>query len=67
MKNRKQKGYVLAFVMIMSFILTVTVISTSTIIVRYLTHSKNNMADITGETNAIYYNIPREDYNGTCI
>ena len=67
MKNKKQKGYVLAFVMIMCFIMTVTVISTSTIIVRYLTHSKNNMADITGHDNAIYYNIPGEDYNGTCI
>ena len=45
MNNKKQKGYVLAIVMVLMLIMSVTLVSTSIIIFRYMSHAKGNMPD----------------------
>lgn len=60
-KLKKRKGYVLAVVMILSFVMTVTIISTFTIVVRYMTSAKNNLNDLSG-TVEIYNGAYEEVY-----
>lgn len=43
MKNKKQKGYVLAIVMVLMLVMSITLVSTSVIIFRYMSHAKGNM------------------------
>lgn len=44
--KKKQKGYVLAIVMIITFVMAVTMASTFTILFRYLTYAKKNLGDL---------------------
>ena len=44
MKNKKaKKGYVLAIVIILTFVMTVTVASTFTLVMRYMTIAKRDL------------------------
>ncbi len=45
MKTKKQKGYVLAIVMVLMLVISITLVSTSVIIFRYMSHAKGNMPD----------------------
>ncbi|MBQ7873061.1 MAG: hypothetical protein IJ360_03710 [Clostridia bacterium] len=45
MKDKKQKGYVLVFVMVLMLALSVTLVSASVIIFRYMSHAKGNMPE----------------------
>ena len=42
MKNKKRKGYVLAFIMILSFAMTILLLQTGNILVRRTVYAKNN-------------------------
>lgn len=64
-KSKKQKGYVLFVVMILSFVMAITVAATSLIIFRYTLHAKGNLEDL--KENAIYYTIPEEVYDNARI
>ena len=44
-KNKAKKGYVLAIVIIFTFIMTVTVASTFTLIMRYMTFAKKELSN----------------------
>ena len=46
MKNKKQKGYVLLIVMILSFVMAITVVATSLILFRYSLHAKGSLEDL---------------------
>ena len=61
MTDKKKKGYVLAVVMILTFIMTITVTSAFAIVMRYMFFAKNNLQDLgTENENAIYYNVDEE-------
>lgn len=45
-KNKTKKGYVLAIVIIFTFIMTVTVASTFTLIMRYMTIAKKDLNNL---------------------
>ncbi len=45
MKNKKQKGYVLVIVMVLMLVMSITLVSTSVIIFRYMSHAKGSMPD----------------------
>ncbi len=47
-KNNKQKGYILAIVMILCVVMTLTAVSTFTIITRYMIHSMENAQGLNG-------------------
>ncbi len=57
-KANKQKGYVLVVVMILSLLMSITVISTFTIVMRYMFHARDNI----GSIDSVYYNITQEEY-----
>lgn len=65
MKNKKKKGYVLAVVMILTFIMTITVTSAFTIVMRYMFFAKNDLEKL--GTEAIYYNVDGEADIDACI
>ena len=46
MKNKKKKGYVLAVVIILTLLMTITVASAFTIIMRYMFFAKNNLQSL---------------------
>lgn len=48
-KKNKQKGYILAIVMILCVVMTLTAVSTFTIITRYMIHSMENAQDLQGK------------------
>ena len=52
--TNKKKGYVLVFVMVLSFIMTVTLAATFTIVMRYMFMAKNNLHDSITEQTAYY-------------
>ena len=56
MNNKKQKGYVLVFVMVLMLAISVTLVSASIIIFRYMSHAKGNMPE------QIYYQT-EENFN----
>ena len=58
-KNTKQKGYVLAIVILLTFFLTVTVASTFTIVMRYMMYAKRNLNKLQTTT---YYEVIEEDW-----
>lgn len=47
-KKNKQKGYILAIVMILCVVMTLTAVSTFTIITRYMIHSMENAQSLNG-------------------
>ena len=55
MKNKKQKGYVLLIVMILSFVMAITVLATSLILFRYSLHAKGSLEDLSSLQNTFYY------------
>ena len=56
---KKQKGYVLAIVILLTFFLTVTVASTFTIVMRYMMYAKRNLNELQTTT---YYEVIEEDW-----
>ncbi len=44
-KNKKQKGYALAIVIILTFIMTVIITATSILIMRYMIFAKKDLAN----------------------
>ena len=42
MKNKKRKGYVLAFIMILSFAMTILLLQTGNILLRRTVYAQNN-------------------------
>lgn len=65
MKTKKKKGYVLAVVIILTFVMTITVTSAFTIIMRYMFWAKDSTQDLNGK--AIYYDIGEEVDPYACI
>lgn len=57
--KKKQKGYVLAIVILLTFFLTVTVASTFTIVMRYMMYAKRNLNELQTTT---YYEVIEEDW-----
>lgn len=57
MKNKK-KGYVLAIVIILTFVMTITVTTAFTIVMRYMFFAKNDLNDM---NNQVIYN---DTYDG---
>ena len=51
-KNKAKKGYVLAIVIIFTFIMTVTVASTFTLIMRYMTFAKKELNNFNQQNQA---------------
>lgn len=49
MKNNKQQGYVLAVVLLLTFVMTITVTSAFTMIMRYMFFAKNNLQELDGQ------------------
>ncbi len=65
MKNNKQKGYVLAVVLILTFVMTITVTSAFTMIMRYMFFAKNNLQELDGQ---VIYNDTFEEVDvDACI
>ena len=61
MKNdKKKKGYVLAIVMIISFVMTFTIAATFTVVMKYMFIAKNDLQDTIAEK-AYYYNVEEGD------
>ena len=56
--NKKQKGYVLAIVIILTFIMTVIITATSILIMRYMIFAKKDLANFNKNNKAdiIVYN-----------
>lgn len=54
--TNKKKGYVLVFVMVLSFIMTVTLAATFTIVMRYMFIAKNNLHSSITEP-AVYHDV----------
>ena len=52
--TNKKKGYVLVFVMVLSFIMTVTLAATFTIVMRYMFMAKNDLHDSITEQTAYH-------------
>lgn len=53
-KTGKQKGYVLAIVMILCVVMTITAVSTFTIVTRYMIHSMENAQELNGTKDKDY-------------
>ncbi len=62
-KANKKKGYVLVVVMILSLLMSITVVSTFTIVMRYMFHARDNI----GNMNTINYEISEEEYPSASI
>ena len=62
-KANKKKGYVLVVVMILSLLMSITVVSTFTIVMRYMFHARDNI----GSMNTIHYEITEEEYPSASI
>lgn len=61
MKKNKKKGYVLAVVMILTFIMTITVTSAFSVVMRYMFFAKNHLQELSG--NKIAYVDVWEELN----
>ena len=57
-KNKKQKGYALAIVIILTFIMTVIITATSILIMRYMIFAKKDLANFNKNNRAaiVVYN-----------
>ena len=51
-KNKKQKGYALAIVIILTFIMTVIITATSILIMRYMIFAKKDLNKFIGQKNS---------------
>ena len=61
MKNKKkQKGYVLAIVIILTFVMTVTIASAFTLIMRYMMFAKKDLGNFVDNNNAAIVVIGEE-------
>ena len=59
-KNNKQKGYVLAIVIILTFVMTVTIASAFTLIMRYMMFAKKDLGNFVDNNNAAVVVIGEE-------
>ena len=59
-KNNKQKGYVLAIVIILTFVMTVTIASAFTLIMRYMMFAKKDLGNFVDNNNAAIVVIGEE-------
>lgn len=55
--NNKKKGYVLAVVMILTLVMTITVTSAFTIVMRYMFFAKNSLQEL---NSTAFYNVIEE-------
>ncbi|MGM9632563.1 MAG: hypothetical protein ACI3XL_05680 [Eubacteriales bacterium] len=53
MKNKKKKGYVLIIVMLLCFVMSMTVVSATPLLLRYMNRAKNNLKDL--QSSGLYY------------
>ena len=51
-KNKKQKGYALAIVIILTFIMTVIITATSILIMRYMIFAKKDLGNFIDQKNS---------------
>ena len=49
MNNKKNKGYVLALVLILTFVMTIAVTSAFSIVMRYMFFARNDLNDMNGQ------------------
>ena len=59
-KNKTKKGYVLAIVIIFTFIMTVTVASTFTLIMRYMTTAKKDLNNFNNQNDIAIVEVNEE-------
>ena len=59
-KNKTKKGYVLAIVIIFTFIMTVTVASTFTLIMRYMTTAKKDLNNFNNQNDVAIVEVNEE-------
>lgn len=60
--NQKKKGYVLAFVLILSFVMTTTIAATFTIVMKYMFIAKHDLQDSVSPETAYYQSQEVEHY-----
>lgn len=58
--NKKQKGYALAIVIILTFVMTVTIASAFTLIMRYMMFAKKDLGNFVDNNNAAIVVIGEE-------
>ena len=58
--HKKQKGYVLAIVIILTFVMTVTIASAFTLIMRYMMFAKKDLGNFLDNNNAAIVVIGEE-------
>ena len=59
-KNKTKKGYVLAIVIIFTFIMTVTVASTFNLIMRYMTTAKKDLNNFNNQNDIAIVEVDEE-------